>query len=128
MAGTPERMGFDSKDCYAWIRDHLANVVENAIRIRGGYPRGFRPVPMRRIREAPRLKHEFRRSHREIARSLGIANSTVSDYVGRAIAGIGPRAWPPTPTTTPQAGPTSRRSAIIPRANREEVRDAHQRP
>lgn len=30
--------GFDSKDCYAWIRDNLANVVEEAIDIRGGYP------------------------------------------------------------------------------------------
>lgn len=47
---------------------------------------------MRRIREVLRLKHELRRSHREIARSLGIANSTVSDYVGRArAAGL---SWP----------------------------------
>lgn len=30
--------GFDSKDCYAWIRDHLAYVVEEAISIRGRYP------------------------------------------------------------------------------------------
>ena len=41
---------------------------------------------MRRIREVLRLKHELRRSHREIAGSLGIANSTVSDYLGRARA------------------------------------------
>lgn len=41
---------------------------------------------MRRIREVLRLKHELRLSHREIARSLGIANSTVSDYLGRARA------------------------------------------
>ena len=41
---------------------------------------------MRRIREVPRLKHELRRSHREIAGSLGIANSTVSDYPGQARA------------------------------------------
>ena len=49
-------------------------------------------LSMRRIREVLRLKHELRRSHREIARSLGIANSTVSDYVGRArAAGL---SWP----------------------------------
>ena len=30
--------GFDSKDCYAWIRDNLAYVVEEAIGIRGRYP------------------------------------------------------------------------------------------
>ena len=47
---------------------------------------------MRRIREVLRLKHELRRSHREIAGSLGIANSTVSDYARRAsAAGI---SWP----------------------------------
>ena len=43
-------------------------------------------LSMRRIREVLRLKHELRRSHREIARSLGIANSTVSDYARRAAA------------------------------------------
>ncbi len=47
---------------------------------------------MRRIREVLRLKHELRRSPREIARSLGIANSTVSDYARRAsAAGL---SWP----------------------------------
>ncbi len=30
--------GFDSKDRYAWIRDNLAYVVEEAISIRGRYP------------------------------------------------------------------------------------------
>jgi len=39
---------------------------------------------MRKIRELLRLKYELGRSHREIAASLGIANSTVSDYVRRA--------------------------------------------
>ena len=34
---------------------------------------------MRKIRELLRLKYERGRSHREIAASLGIANSTVSD-------------------------------------------------
>ena len=47
---------------------------------------------MRRIREVLRLKHELGRSHREIAGSLGIANSTVSDYARRAsAAGL---SWP----------------------------------
>ena len=47
---------------------------------------------MRKIRELLRLKYELGRSHREIAGSLGIANSTVSDYVRRAsAAGI---SWP----------------------------------
>ena len=43
-------------------------------------------LSMRKIRELPRLKYELRRSHREIAMSLGIANSTVSDYARRAAA------------------------------------------
>ena len=42
---------------------------------------------MRKIRELLRLKYELGRSHREIAASLGIANSTVSDYASRAAAG-----------------------------------------
>ena len=41
---------------------------------------------MRRIRELVRLKHELGRSHRETAGSLGIANSTVSEYARRAAA------------------------------------------
>ena len=41
---------------------------------------------MRKIRELLRLKYELGRSHREIAASLGVANSTVSDYVRRARA------------------------------------------
>ena len=41
---------------------------------------------MRKIREVLRLKYELGRSHREIATSLGIANSTVSDYARRAAA------------------------------------------
>ena len=43
-------------------------------------------LSMRKIRELLRLKYELGRSHREIATSLGIANSTVSDYVRRASA------------------------------------------
>ena len=47
---------------------------------------------MRKIRELMRLKYELGRSHREIAVSLGVANSTVSDYAGRArAAGL---SWP----------------------------------
>ena len=45
-----------------------------------------RRLSMRKIRELLRLKYELRRSHREIATSLGIANSTVSDYARRAAA------------------------------------------
>ena len=41
---------------------------------------------MRKIRGLLRLKYELGRSHREIAKSLDIANSTVSDYVRRARA------------------------------------------
>ena len=41
---------------------------------------------MRKIRELLRLKYELGRSHREIAASLGVANSTVIDYVRRASA------------------------------------------
>ena len=29
--------GWDSKDCYAWIRDNLAHIVEEAIRIRSNW-------------------------------------------------------------------------------------------
>ena len=43
-------------------------------------------LSMRKIRELLRLKYELRRSHREIATSPGIANSTVSDYARRAAA------------------------------------------
>ncbi len=43
-------------------------------------------LSMRKIRELLRLKYELGRSHREIAASLGVANSTVSDYVRRASA------------------------------------------
>ena len=39
---------------------------------------------MRKIRELLRLKYELGCSHREIATSLGIANSTVSDYASQA--------------------------------------------
>ena len=49
-------------------------------------------VSMRKIRELLRLKYELGRSHREIAGSLGIANSTVSGHVRRAsAAGV---SWP----------------------------------
>ena len=47
---------------------------------------------MRKIRELLRLKYELGRSHREIATSLGIANSTVSDYLRRA--GAAGFSWP----------------------------------
>ena len=39
---------------------------------------------MRKIRELLLLKYELGRSHREIALSPGVANSTVDDYVDRA--------------------------------------------
>ena len=42
---------------------------------------------MRKIRELLRLKYELGRSHRDLGRSLGIANSTVSDRVGTAPLG-----------------------------------------
>ena len=48
---------------------------------------------MREMRELPRLKYELGRSHREIAGSIGVVNSKVSDYVRRATAaGL---SWPP---------------------------------
>ncbi len=31
-------VGYDSRQCYSWIKNHLANVVEEAIRIRANYP------------------------------------------------------------------------------------------
>jgi transposase len=47
---------------------------------------------MRKIQEALRLHFECRRSAREVARSLGVARSTVGEYLRRAQAvGIG---WP----------------------------------
>jgi transposase len=49
-------------------------------------------LSMRKIKEVLRLKHEAGRSHREIAASCGIAQSTVAEYLERARrAGIG---WP----------------------------------
>jgi len=47
---------------------------------------------MRKINEALRLRFELDRSHREIARSIGTASSTVSEYLRRfAEAGL---SWP----------------------------------
>lgn len=49
-------------------------------------------LPMRKIKEALRLKHQCRLSRRQIAGSLDISRSTVADYIDRAEqAGIG---WP----------------------------------
>lgn len=53
-------------------------------------------VSMRKIREILRLKHECKRSNREIAISCGIGSSTVSDYLIRArVAGV---TWPVDPS------------------------------
>ena len=41
-------------------------------------------LPMRKIREILRLKAVAQRSHREVARSLGISAGTVASVVGRA--------------------------------------------
>jgi transposase len=47
---------------------------------------------MRKINEALRLRFELDRSHREIARSIGTASSTVSEYLRRfAESGL---SWP----------------------------------
>jgi len=49
-------------------------------------------LPMRKIKEALRLKYQCRLSRRQIAHSLDISRSTASDYIDRAEqAGIG---WP----------------------------------
>jgi len=49
-------------------------------------------LPMRKIKEVLRLKHEAGRGHGEIARSCGIAHSTVLEYLQRAeAAGL---CWP----------------------------------
>jgi len=40
-------------------------------------------LSMRKINEVLRLRFELRRSHREIARSLGVASSTVAEYLRR---------------------------------------------
>lgn len=49
-------------------------------------------LPMRKIKEVLRLKYELGRGYREIARSCGVAHSTVIEYLRRAqAAGIG---WP----------------------------------
>src|SRR5258708_12857471 len=53
---------------------------------------GTERLPMRRIREILRLKHEQGLRHRAIARACGVGVGTVSEYVGRAQrAGLG---WP----------------------------------
>src|SRR5581483_6645813 len=43
-------------------------------------------LSMRKIREVLRLKYECQLAYREIARSCGLARSTVSDYLARAAA------------------------------------------
>ena len=49
-------------------------------------------LSMRKIIEALRLRFELKRSHREIARSIGTASSTVAEYLRRfAEAGL---SWP----------------------------------
>jgi hypothetical protein len=55
-------------------------------------------VPMRCVREILRLKYGCGATDRMIARSTGLARSTVSDYLDRAsAAGLG---WPLPPTLT----------------------------
>lgn len=62
-------------------------------------PRGR--LSMRTIREVLRLKHDGRLTHREIARSCGIAASTVVNYLTRASqAGL---SWPLAPDLSDQA-------------------------
>ena len=41
-------------------------------------------LPMRKLREILRLKHERGLNHRAIARACGIGAGTVSSYLGRA--------------------------------------------
>ena len=73
-------------------------------------------LSMRKIRELLRLKYDLGRSHREIARSLGIAASTVSDYVRRrrirdrtvAHARLAPRACGVDSVPTDRLGPEDR--------------------
>ena len=67
-------------------------------------------LSMRRIRELLRPKYEFGWSHREIAASPGIANNTVSDYVGRAAVSR---------TVLAVAGGARRRRAHRPTTSRE---------
>src|SRR5215831_16995223 len=58
-------------------------------------------VPMRCVREILRLKYGCGATDRMIARSTGLARSTVSDYLDRATtAGLG---WPLPPTLTDAA-------------------------
>jgi len=40
-------------------------------------------LSMRKIEEVLRLRFELKRSHRQIARSIGAASSTVADYLRR---------------------------------------------
>jgi hypothetical protein len=48
---------------------------------------------MRKIDEVLRLRIELKRSHRQIARSIGAASSTMPDYLRRFTeAGL---SWPP---------------------------------
>ncbi len=44
-------------------------------------------LSMRKIHEVLRLKHECRLTYRDIARSCGLASSTVCDYLARAAEG-----------------------------------------
>jgi hypothetical protein len=58
-------------------------------------------APMRCVREILRLKHACGASDRVIARSTGVARSTVGDYLERAAAaGVG---WPLPATLTDAA-------------------------
>jgi len=48
--------------------------------------------PLRKIREILRLKLDAGLSQRAIARSANVAQSTVNDYVGRAV--VAKLSWP----------------------------------
>ena len=49
-------------------------------------------LPMRKLREILRLKHEAGRPHRDIAKAYGVGAGTISEYVQRAAdAGL---SWP----------------------------------
>ena len=75
-------------------------------------------MPMRCVREILRLKHGCGATDRMIARSTGLARSTVSDYLDRAAAaGLG---WPLPPMLTDAAleGLLFARAGIAPATRR----------
>src|SRR5215472_12329414 len=85
----------DLDDRQHWHRQDRPGNAPHPLPLRGdaeGEPMPAERVPMRCVRETLRLKYGWGATDRMIARSTGLARSTVGDYLDRATA-VG-LSWP----------------------------------